>query len=175
VQFTADGQLIWTATGRRFPGYPQAPGYVVGAYIFAPPICSYCAYEIRFGTRDGERRAYLTIDRGEDNPGTLADLEVVDGELITRQTKAGAPGTYTLSGRVVEMTSAGEVPVANVLIRSGRYNWYGAATDSGGSYQMSWLDVGPYSISISKNGYEPQTRPLTIDGDTRLDVVLVRR
>jgi hypothetical protein len=28
-----------------------------------------CGFEVRFGSENGERRAYLTIDYGHDNPG----------------------------------------------------------------------------------------------------------
>ena len=55
--------------------------------------CEGCAFEVRFGTRDGERRAYLTVDYGHDNPGTVVDVEVVNGALVFTKTEGFASGT----------------------------------------------------------------------------------
>ena len=46
-----------------------------------------CAFEVRFGARDGERRADPTVDYGHDNPGTLVDVEVVGGALVVTKTE----------------------------------------------------------------------------------------
>ncbi len=175
VQFTTAGELLWIADGTRFPGYRAAPGFTPGGYVFAPDACAHCAYEIRFGASGGERRAYLTLDRGENNDGTIVDLEVVQGQLRTTPTEMGPPGTFTLSGQVVEMTSAGPTAVPFARIRTSRYNWHGAAADDAGRYRLPWLDAGVYSIIVEKEGYAVQTRPMTIDGDVRVDFSLVRR
>ena len=41
--------------------------------------------KFRFGTKDGERRAYLTADYGHENPGTLVDVDVVGGALFVKR------------------------------------------------------------------------------------------
>ena len=71
IQFSVTRDLIWAADGRRFSGYP-----VSGIYVNAEKLCA-CWFEVRFGTVNGERRAYLTADYGHDNPGTLLDIETV--------------------------------------------------------------------------------------------------
>ena len=63
VQFNTAGELIWGADGTRFAGYS-----VGGTFINADTLCK-CRFEVRFGTNDGERRAYLTADYGHENPG----------------------------------------------------------------------------------------------------------
>ena len=50
-------------------------------------ICSQgCAFVVRFGIKDGKRRAYVTVDYGHDNPGTLVDVEVANAALVVTQT-----------------------------------------------------------------------------------------
>jgi len=60
VQFTTGGGLIWVADGMRFSGYRFSADPTFG-YILAPRVCAVCAYEIRFGAKDGERRAILRL------------------------------------------------------------------------------------------------------------------
>ena len=83
-------ELIWTADDRSFPGYP-----VYGNFILAYSVCSFCAFDVRFGIKDGERRAYLTFvdNYDHDYTGNIVDLEVVDGRLVMTQTNVRVPGT----------------------------------------------------------------------------------
>ena len=83
-------ELIWTAGETSFPEYP-----VYGNFIQAYRICSYCALEVRFGIKDGERRAYLTWgdDYNHYYSGNLVDVEVVNGTLVMTETKVRVPGT----------------------------------------------------------------------------------
>ncbi len=107
----------------------------------------------------------------------------------------------TLSGMVYEMTPAGRVPIAGVHLWSSEQA--GAETDSNGMYRVTpvWVcpctfaptvAAGTSTIEWSKAGYAnpngvPPTvfpwlaaagfgwRDVTINGDTRLDIELVRR
>lgn len=80
VQFNSVGELIWVADGTRFQGYP----IVQGSYIKED-----FSYQVRFGTKDGERRAYFA---GHDWD-VIYDVKVVDGQLIVTLTDRGVPGT----------------------------------------------------------------------------------
>lgn len=82
-------ELIWTPDDRSFPGYP-----VYGNFIQADSLCSYCAFDVQFGIRDGERRAYLTwVDNyNHYSTGNIVDIEVVDGKLVMTVTKVRVPG-----------------------------------------------------------------------------------
>lgn len=107
----------------------------------------------------------------------------------------------TLSGMVYEMTATGRVPIAGVQLWSSEQA--GADTDSNGMYRVKPVWVcpctfaptvasGTSTIQWSKAGYAnpdwaPPTvfpwldaagsgwRDVTISGDTRLDIELVRR
>ena len=123
VQINSNSELIWTADGTRLPGY-RAMGYASSDhrryYFIEGKICpAGCAFEVRFGTEDGERRAYLTVDYGHENPGTVVDVEVAGGELRVTQTDVYPPGSPTLSGIVTGMTARRPVPLEGVVVERG--------------------------------------------------------
>jgi len=76
---TASNSLIWAADGRTFSGYP-----VSGLFIRSDRF-----FQVRFGTKDGERRAYFT----EAVATTLCDVEVVGGQLVITPTNVTVPGS----------------------------------------------------------------------------------
>ena len=75
---TANNALIWAADGRSFSGYP-----VSGDFIGADRT-----FQVRFGTENGERRAYFT----ETGPATICDINVVNGQLTILPTNVPVPG-----------------------------------------------------------------------------------
>lgn len=81
--------------------------------------------------------------------------------------------TYTLSGTVTEMTSAGPVAVPGVWVEDGGSHEY-AITDATGSYSVTGLRATTSHISASKPGYVSGRRTVTISGDMRLDIQLER-
>jgi hypothetical protein len=170
VQFSVMGELIWAADSSRFPGYT-----VSGIYINAETLCA-CWFEVRFGAVNGERRAYLTADYGHDNPGTLLDIEAVNGALVVGRSAVFPPGTYTLSGFVTEATATGLVPVEGVNV----YRPYGSGydrgiTDKSGAYSIHGLYDTTQWVTAQKDGYQTERTILSIAGDTRLDFALVRQ
>lgn len=178
VQFNTANELIWAADGTRLPGYRVDRTSYPGASFITGQICAEgCALEVRFGAKDGERRAYLTADYGHDNPGTLVDVEVVNGALVVGRTDVFAPGTYTLSGYVTEATDAGNVPVEGVSVYRGVVSgWREATTDRNGFYSILGMFNGTETVVASKDGYvRNDQKGVTIDGDTRFDIRLVRR
>jgi hypothetical protein len=75
----ANGSLIWVADGRSFSGYP-----VSGLFIRDDRF-----FQVRFGTADGQRRAYFT----EAVATTICDVEVVGGQLSITPTNVKVPGS----------------------------------------------------------------------------------
>jgi hypothetical protein len=75
---TANHALIWAATDRSFSGYPVSGNF----------IGSDRAFQVRFGTEAGERRAYFT----ETGPETICDIDVVNGQLVILPTNVRVPG-----------------------------------------------------------------------------------
>jgi len=69
--------LIWAADGRKFPGYSVSGNFINGQQ-----------FEVRFGTKNGERRAYFT----ETASATICDIEVVNGQLVISPTTQKVPG-----------------------------------------------------------------------------------
>jgi hypothetical protein len=178
LQFIA-GEVIWKADGTRLSGY-RIDSHDFGAgpvYFIAGKICAEgCALEVRFGTRDGERRAYLTADYGHDNPGTLVDVEVVAGALVATRTNVFPPGTFTLSGVVTEMTPAGPAPVEGAWVDRGMTTGsQGASTDKNGFYSILGMYNGTGAVAVGKTGYKTEQRDVSINGDTRFDIQLVRQ
>jgi carboxypeptidase family protein len=174
IRFNTAGELIWTADGTRLPGY-RISNHL--EYVVEGKICPVeCSFVVRFGTTAGERRAYLTVDYGHENPGTVVDVEVTAGILVVTQTDLFPPGSPTLSGTVTEMTPSGRVPLEGVsvyrLVTSG---WRNAKTDKNGFYQILGLIDGVAEVQAVSEGYGPVEREVSIQGDTRYDIELVRR
>jgi len=90
VRFSAAGELIWTPTTARFPGY-----IADGAVITADRQCAGCYFLVRFGTVNGQPHAYLTWagDDSPENPATVLDLEVTDTQLTVSKTSMLVPRT----------------------------------------------------------------------------------
>jgi hypothetical protein len=105
IQFTSSGELALVAGGTLVPGFAMSPDsahwgpptYFIG---FATGKCAdFCVFSVRFGTAGGRRRAFLTIDYGHSNPGTLVDVEVVGGALVVTQ-----PTRYQTASKQVTLT-----------------------------------------------------------------------
>lgn len=176
IHLTTGGHLIWTADGTRLPGYGVTSDYWGPPTYFIGPIDPCCVLSVRFGTQDGERRAYLTFDYGHYNPGTRVDVAAAAGALVITQTELFPPGTPTLSGVVTEMTATGPVPIGGVWVgRMVPAGWQEARTDQNGYYKIQGLIDGTDQVSVGKQGYQTVTRSLTLRGDVRLDFELVRQ
>jgi hypothetical protein len=79
VQFdVANNALIWKANGQSFQGYPVSGNFVAADKHF----------QVRFGTKDGQRRAYFT----ETASATICDVEVTGGQLMISPTDVKVPG-----------------------------------------------------------------------------------
>ena len=178
VQIASSGYLIWTSDGTRLPGYGVFTHVGQGApwsFIEGTLCAEGCSLEVRFGMKNGERRAYLTADYGHDNPGTMVDLELVNGALRVSRTNLFPPGTFTQSGFVREATTAGSIPLEGVRVERAMTGGYQSAmTDKSGFYTILGMFNGTSSVYASKDGYETETARVTIDGDTRFDTQLVR-
>ena len=86
-----------------------------------------------------------------------------------------------LWGVVYEKTEAGRVPVAGVHVEDSNTHW-SSKTDAEGRYRLDFTGVdrswfpGFASLYIAKDGFKTMSRwDVTVAGDTRLDIELVRR
>jgi hypothetical protein len=90
VSFNTADELIWTADGRHFSEY-IVDGTLIAYHHKADKL-----FQVRFGTRAGEPRAYLTWtdDRLRGAQATILDLSVDGrGNLIIAETSVPVPGT----------------------------------------------------------------------------------
>ena len=171
VQFSVAHELIWVADGRRLPGY------AVQGNSISVPGCA-CTLAVRFGTQEGERRAYLTADYIHDNPGTLVDLSISGAALTISPTTVFAPGTYTLSGVVTETSENGPIPVEGAgvwRLNEEGSGWQVATTDKDGLYAMHGLYDGEREVALIKDGYVTAKSVVLVNGDTRFDRQIVKR
>jgi hypothetical protein len=176
VQFDKRGELIWAADGRRFPGFFST----AGSLFIDGVAASGNSFIVYFGGNEGES-AYLTAVDGEGlNPGTL----VVDGDRqIVGRTNVFPPGSYplsgyTLSGVVAETTPGGLIPVAGafVMLTYGAGNQYqSATTDRDGRFEIRRVYYYVKALNVSKEGNQFLSQPITITGDTTVDLQLLRR
>ena len=172
VRISVAQELIWVADGKRLPGY------AVGARnSISVPGCA-CSLVVRFGSRQGERRAYLTADYIHDNPGTLVSLSISAGGLIITRTTIFAPGTQTLSGVITEASDIGPRPVEGATVsrlNEEQSGWQEATTDKNGFYEMKGLYDGERQVVVWKDGYDTVRSHVRIDGDTRFDFHITKR
>ena len=100
------------------------------------------------------------------------------GEGPTTSTPLPTPTrpTATLSGLVFAVTPTGLRPVegARVRLEVGSFR-LDALTDQHGLYSMTGLYEGSSSVTTSREGYDIDTRKVTISGDVRLDIGVVPR
>ena len=179
IQVNSANELIWTADGTRLKGYSvRTHQGTHGVVTFIEgSICGGCyAFEVRFGTAGGERRAYLTVDYGHDNPGTLVNVDVAGGKLVVTPTDVFAPGSYTLSGEVTEVLDGRVVPVADVSVYRGMTTgWQEAKTDESGVYRLRGMYTSSDEVSTIKDGYVDFSQFVPISGDMRFDIRLERK
>ena len=118
----------------------------------------------------------MTVDYGHVNPGTLVDVEVVQGQLLVTPTGTYPPGSPTLSGVIYEQAADGQVAVEGATVEvSVSAGWRGTVTDTKGYYEVRGLFDGAKSVQVTKEGYGTAVGSAAIKGDTSFDVHLVRR
>ena len=81
--------------------------------------------------------------------------------------------TTRLSGTVTEMSTGGRSHVEGAVVThvaTGR----SATTDSTGAYSIAEIPAGLATIVATKDGYDATTRSVTVSGEMRLDLELVR-
>ena len=169
VQFTTASELIWI-DGTHLSGH-QANGNI-------EELSCHCWLVVRFGAVDGQRRAYLTADYIHFNPGTVVAVEITAGGLTVSRTDIFVPGTYTLSGFVTELTDTGSAPIENAgvyRLDQEESGWDQTKTDRNGFYEIHGLSDGIKLTGVDKDGYQKVEQNLSIHGDMRFDVQLLRR
>lgn len=90
------------------------------------------------------------------------------------------PPPPMLSGVVYEKTTAGQVPIAGVRVGDSDSQLV-SVTDVNGRYRLDFQGVdlglrdGFVHLYADKDGFHSDARWVVVDGDTRLDIELIRR
>jgi hypothetical protein len=71
--------LVWSLTGQKFTGYPVNGNF----------IGSNNKFQVRFGTKGGDCRAYFT----EAATGTICDIELFSGQIVISPTQTTPEGS----------------------------------------------------------------------------------
>lgn len=82
--------------------------------------------------------------------------------------------TYTLSGVISEMTATGPVPIEGARVADTVNYAQTTKTDASGLYSLPGLTAMSRSVSVTKDGYVTETKPVTLSGDARLDIQIER-
>jgi hypothetical protein len=124
----------------------------------------------------------LTVSTSKDGFETDTRTITIAADTLLDILVARIP-TYTLSGVVSELTTEGPVPLEGVDVYWSEYK--GTFTDGKGFYTIEGLYKGVQPMWVAKEGYTfavdiphpmgERWRDVTISGDTRFDVQLVRR
>jgi hypothetical protein len=91
------------------------------------------------------------------------------------QTDLYPPGSPTLSGVVTEVTAEGPMPVEGVSVYRGVITgWRLGTTDKNGFYEIRGLFDGVEQVEAIKEGFGSAKNSISIKGDTRFDIQIVR-
>jgi hypothetical protein len=103
---------------------------------------------------------------------------------VIRQTNLFPPGTRTLSGYKVSgvvsgLTPNGVKPIEGAFVMltySGpRGDYQRTTTDTAGRFEIDGLYTGVDGFMVHKEGYQVLTQPVSIVGDTKVDLQLTPR
>jgi hypothetical protein len=81
-------------------------------------------------------------------------------------------GTYSVSGTVTEVTSAGATPVRGIFVFGGGGQ---TATNASGRYSLLAVRAGTRTFSIEAGPFETVTQTVNVMADSVVDFRLVRR
>lgn len=79
-------------------------------------------------------------------------------------------GTFTLSGRVADADTGAPLAGASVTILDGKDAAKSAVTDASGSFRLSGLTPGGFTVRVRDNGYDSAFQGVTFVADMAIDV-----
>ena len=96
------------------------------------------------------------------------------GSAPTAPPAAPPPATFTLSGRVSDVTSGTALAGATVTIIDGANLDRTTLSDSGGAFRLTGLTAGGFTLRVRADGYDAAFRGITFVADTAIDVPMTR-
>jgi hypothetical protein len=101
----------------------------------------------------------------------------LDVRLVKRRP---VPASVSVSGIVYEQVGADRAPLAGAVVENS-YSHTSTTTDALGRYRLEFTPAelgntdGFARIYATREGFVPSFREIVVEGDTRLDIELVRR
>jgi hypothetical protein len=126
-------------------------------------IASLAVSIVALACEDGRRFSSPTAPLG---PATLSP---------STPTPTPEPPRHAVYGTVYEVTLGGRAPVEGAWVTESSELHAGVYTARDGAYRFTGLFEGANTIKVSKDGYRDVSLDITITGELRLDVELVRQ
>jgi hypothetical protein len=86
-----------------------------------------------------------------------------------------APATFTLSGQVTDSATGAGISGAGVLIRDGPNEGRVTRTDASGNYSLADLLQSGFTVTVSVQDYESQSKGVTLTSNQTLSFQLTRK
>lgn len=80
------------------------------------------------------------------------------------------PDSGTVSGTVTDSGTDDGISDASVVLDG--TETYSTTTDGGGTYSIPGVDGGDYTATADADGYDPESKEITVDGDTTINFAL---
>jgi len=120
----------------------------------------------------GGRRGFLkTLSRGVVAGSAAALTSCGDNNESTAPPTSPSASTYTMSG-TVSSASGGVISGATVQVLDGANAGKSATTSSTGSYSITGLTPGGFTVRASASGYSPLSRGVTMTSDSTQNFTL---
>ena len=169
-----------TLTGVSVTGAPASPSVGDTAQLVATASFS-----------DGSSRIVTAEAAWQTSNSTVATVSasglasfLASGDCDLRATFQTAAGTahvtvaakgaprFQLSGTITESGSTHLVAGATVTVMDGPDAGRSAATDATGTYMLAAITMGSFSLRATRTDFEPQTVPVSLTKDVKLDIAL---
>src|SRR5437762_1124451 len=92
----------------------------------------------------------------------------------TTPTPTPTPTTFSLSGQVTESGTSTAIGGAKVSIADGPNAGRSTTTDSSGNYSLTGLQQSGFTVNVSADNYQPQSKGMTLTSNQTLSFQLVR-
>lgn len=172
---TVSGVVTETAGGERVP----VEGAVVRHSATGRSATTDSGGRYAITELPGSMATIIAIKDGYENAVAMVAVfgeARLDLQMVRRREPPGPPALF---GVVYEKTAAGEAPIAGALVEDSMTHM-STVTDAAGRYRLDFKGVnlgntdGFVHIYVAKEGFQTFTRWVVPEGDTRLDIELVR-
>ncbi len=151
--------LNGTITGRL--GGATIPIVVTGSLVSGTDSCAF--------SLNGEGTPVDSVTFHITYSGTTCLGPVQGSNMLSLAPHTPAPAAFTVAGTITDGTSGGILPGIEASVPD-----QAVRSDGAGHYQLTSVPAGALTVTFAAAGYVTQTKSLTLNDNTELDVVLQR-